>query len=547
MRQNRIQRLRKRVLQVLKPSQRLRLAQVKLRLQNMSERRQASEARLVSERYSAQRAAAACLELVRGALDAVSVEYATLPALDGLPRVIAVKNSDRRQVIEALRTLVSGDSGPYLIHSTSSSGNRKRVRKLKVESASASAFDISRPMVAANQLRLDTVSERVSIQFWNVLGEGVPRNDGEYFIPGTIHSIRPHKTNFVKYFSPEAWDALQDVPGHEVSHQGTMLFEIAEPIDVVYTWVDGNDPAWRSRQQKALHGLDISHSEINETALSASRFVSHDELKYSLRSLAMYADWVRKIYVVTDGQTPSWLDISNPRIQIVDHAEIFADTTALPVFNSHAIESQLHHIEGLADRYLYLNDDVFFGRPTTPSLFFHSNGIAKFFLSKAVLDLAGPSPRDLPVLAAAKNNREFISKRFDRVITQKFKHTPHPQLRSVLTQLEADEPAIFDRVMRSRVRHPDDLSIASALHHYYAYCQGLAVESDIAYAYVDLARPDLDLALLRLRVKHHDFDALCLNSTSVEEDRMAELHQKMTDLLEDLFPVASEFEKSESS
>ena len=101
----------------------------------------------------------------------------------------------------------------------------------------------------------------------------------------------------------------------------------------------------------------------------------------------MYASWVRTIYLVTDGQVPHWLDTGHPRIRLVDHRQIFRDQSALPVFNSHAIESQLHHIDGLAEHYLYLNDDMFFGRPVEPELFFHGNGIAKFFVSKTPIDL----------------------------------------------------------------------------------------------------------------------------------------------------------------
>ena len=38
----------------------------------------------------------------------------------------------------------------------------------------------------------------------------------------------------------------------------------------------------------------------------------------------------------------------------------------LPTHNSHAVESQLHHIPGIAEHFLYSNDDMFFGRPLQP-------------------------------------------------------------------------------------------------------------------------------------------------------------------------------------
>src|SRR5699024_11149044 len=139
-----------------------------------------------------------------------------------------------------------------------------------------------------------------------------------------------------------------------------------------------------------------------------------------------------------------------------------------PVFNSHAIESQLHHIPGLAEQYLYLNDDVFFGRPVGPEAFFEGNGLARFFPSSALIDTEEHQPADVPVTSAAKNNRALIVERFGRRVTHLFQHTPHPQLRSVLEQMEAEHPDLFSQVAASTFRHPDDLSVASALHHYYA-------------------------------------------------------------------------------
>src|SRR5690606_8440135 len=110
----------------------------------------------------------------------------------------------------------------------------------------------------------------------------------------------------------------------------------------------------------------------------------------------------------------------------------FTDPTVLPVFNSHAIESQLHRVPGLAERYLYLNDDVFFGRPVTKDLFFHGNGLAKFFLSTAMVGLGPRHAGDTAFVHAAKNNRTLLGDTFGRTVTHLFQHAPHPQLRSVL-------------------------------------------------------------------------------------------------------------------
>lgn len=137
-------------------------------------------------------------------------------------------------------------------------------------------------------------------------------------------------------------------------------------IDLVYLWVDGNDPAWQAK--KAAYQQQATG--VNPQAVNACRFVENDELKYSLRSAEKFAPWIRRIYIVTDNQTPSWLDTTNPRIRIVDHREILPPD-ALPVFNANAIEFHIARIPGLSEHFLFANDDTLFGLPVEPSFFFN--------------------------------------------------------------------------------------------------------------------------------------------------------------------------------
>lgn len=140
-------------------------------------------------------------------------------------------------------------------------------------------------------------------------------------------------------------------------------------IDLVYLWVDGNDPAWQAKKT----AYQQKETGVNPQAVSACRFVDNDELKYSLRSAEKFAPWIRRIYIVTDNQVPSWLDTSNPRIRVVDHREIIP-ADALPVFNSNAIELHIARIPGLAEHFLFSNDDTLFGAPVEPSFFFDPKG-----------------------------------------------------------------------------------------------------------------------------------------------------------------------------
>ena len=125
---------------------------------------------------------------------------------------------------------------------------------------------------------------------------------------------------------------------------------------------------------KPLTPLEIGRDIIEED-VSTSRFADNEELRYSLRSVEKYAPWIRNIYIVTNGQIPSWLNLDHPRIKVVTHEEIFSNKSHLPTFSSPAIETHIHKIPGLSKQFIYMNDDVFFGDYVWPDDFYtHSSG-----------------------------------------------------------------------------------------------------------------------------------------------------------------------------
>lgn len=136
-------------------------------------------------------------------------------------------------------------------------------------------------------------------------------------------------------------------------------------IDLVYLWVNGNDPQWVAKRNTYL-GKPIEESNV-------CRYVDNGDLKYSLRSIEKYAPWIHRIFIVTDNQVPEWLNTSNPKIQIVDHTEILP-AESLPCFNSSVIEHFLANIPGLSEQFLYSNDDMYINQPVTPDTFFAPDG-----------------------------------------------------------------------------------------------------------------------------------------------------------------------------
>ncbi|WP_392872274.1 stealth conserved region 3 domain-containing protein [Streptomyces sp. LN499] len=318
----------------------------------------------------------------------------------------------------------------------------------------------------------------------------------------------------------------------------TLHGDVGFPVDAVYTWVDGSDVQWLERKNHVLATLGL---ETVDAAASAARFRSRDELRYSLRSIDMYAPWIRNIYIVTDRQVPAWLDSSHHRVRVVDHTEIFGNQGALPTFNSHAIESRLHHIEGLSEHFLYFNDDFFIGRTVLPSLFFLGNGQAKHFMSPTAVPMLPPLATDDFNISAAKNNRALIAEGFGQTLTHSFLHAPYALRRSVMEDLEQAYPQQVALTSASRIRSHSDVSIASSLHHYFAFHTGRSVPGSISCGFVNVGLSEHQTRLNRLLTSRPN-DVFCLNDFHDGDVPEEEQDAILAAFLPSYFPVASQFE-----
>lgn len=472
------------------------------------------------------------------------IEFVELPRLSYFSPTLVIDSEFSLQALQAIAAMRDCESGSgaekssWTVRYFTADGSEIAARKVNRHHSRIASITCLRHHIAANDRDLSTSALTVTVELWDRLGHDQPRADGASHIGRTRHRRQTDHELAVDYIEPTAWfHAVRD--DHRLRLPAPHLYTLHEPVDIVYTWVDGADPKWRARMREAMDAADLRATE--PSALAESRFTSRDELKYSLRSLEYYASWVNHIYIVTDDQTPEWLNTDHPKVSVVDHRDIFTDPTVLPVFNSHAIESQLHHIEGLCDRYVYLNDDCFFLRPTDPELFYSGNGVARHFPSVVPIDIGGWSPRDLPIISAAKQGRDFMLEAYGRTVTHRFKHTPHPQIRPVLEAMEREHPDLFSQVAASVFRSPSDYSLASSLHHFDAFERGKSVEGQIGYRFIDLGRPDLDLQLARI-ARADDLDVFCLNETTLCEESRDTIDSTVHRFLNDRFPVSSSFE-----
>ncbi len=141
-----------------------------------------------------------------------------------------------------------------------------------------------------------------------------------------------------------------------------------QAIDFVMLWVDGNDPEWKKEKSKYNSLL----TENNAADNGDCRFRDWDNLQYWFRGVEKYAGWVNKVYFITNGQKPAWLNLDAEKLVFVKHTD-FIDADALPTFNSHVIELNLHRIKGLSDNFVYFNDDTFITDYLQRELFFVNN------------------------------------------------------------------------------------------------------------------------------------------------------------------------------
>lgn len=308
------------------------------------------------------------------------------------------------------------------------------------------------------------------------------------------------------------------------------------PVDIVYTWVDDSDPAWRTALAAARRCADEPVSRFDD----AARFRSYDELRYSLRTIASRAPWFRRVYIVTASQAPSWL-VEDDRLHVVEHRDILAET-ALPTFNSHAIESRLHHIPGLARHFVYFNDDMLLGRRVDWTLFFDDETMRPAVF-REVAEPPDQGRAEAGMYQASRTTTDIVERLTGVCDGRMVRHAPYALDRETLLELEALLAPQFSATAGHHFRHVDDLSVAASLAPRYGLARGTAVERHPTIEYVSLAHP---LAATRMRRiwRTGRFDLYCLNST--ERGPADGLDPRwMRKWLERLAPEPSPWERAE--
>lgn len=235
-------------------------------------------------------------------------------------------------------------------------------------------------------------------------------------------------------------------------------------IDAVITWVDGDDPTHAEKRRAYMTGsIKSPASEV-----AAARWRDSDEISICVRSIELYAPWVRKIWIVTDNQEPQLSTASEEfkkRINIIDHSEIFQEyKSLLPVFNSPAIEALLFRIPGLSERFIYFNDDMFLMRSVTPSDFFTETG-GLVLRGKLVTDAHKEFPNGLaPHREHQLNGARLVQKEGSHLFFPA--HFTYSFRRSSSENLFNEFRDVFEKNIEFRFRDSTQFSMASLCANY---------------------------------------------------------------------------------
>ncbi|GAA1345841.1 hypothetical protein JOE65_001146 [Arthrobacter roseus] len=467
------------------------------------------------------------LLFIRTVLDNAGIGYLLVRGNDARP-VIAVDLQESDAFRDALVTACANE--PFYVRTVDTKGRSTRLVADGIFSRSGMAriFRLFRPRIEPFGELVYGPSAGVQVEFWERAGElmilpmenSLTRRsiDASEMVRGTVerHGL--------------TWPTIDNM---FADHATDIDFD----IDMVFSWVDGSSPEYQAARAARMQGVIVGEGDDNE-----ARFRQINELKYALRSVYMFAPWIRRIFIATDSARPDWL-ADHPAVTLVPSEEHFRDSSVLPTHNSQAVESQLQHIPGLSEHFLYSNDDMFFGRPVSPGLFFSPGGITKFIQAETRIGLGDNDAERSGFENAARVNRRLLHERFGRITTRHLEHCAAPLRKSVLLEMEEEFAAEFASTAASRFRAKDNISVTNSLYHYYALLTGRAVTQESAkVGYVDTTTYSGLKSLRKLLAKRHR-DCFCLNDGSFPEVAAEERAHLVTDFLEKYFPLKAPWEK----
>lgn len=306
-------------------------------------------------------------------------------------------------------------------------------------------------------------------------------------------------------------------------------------IDLVYLWVNGNDPKWIAKRDACI-GRPTDQQDN-----CVGRYADSGELKYSLRSVERYAPWIHRIFIVTDNQVPEWLDTNHPKIQIVDHKDILP-AESLPCFNSTLIEHFIDRIPGLSEHFIFSNDDMYLNKCIKPDTFFARDGLPILYMNRKPLRKFELWFREKVLrkplstyLKQIRNASQLVEERYGTYYGCKLHHNMDAYLKSTIThtnQIFAEE---FSKMITHHERSAED--VQRIIYSYVALAEKKGHLQYVSQDHSFRLHIDNRKHYKKFERKHPVF--FCMNDSEYATDADREFAAAYR---EKLFPYQSDFE-----
>ena len=334
-------------------------------------------------------------------------------------------------------------------------------------------------------------------------------------------------------------------------------------VDFIVLWVDGNDPAWQKEKAK------YSKKVIDDTN-AVNRFRDWGLMKYWFRGVEKFAPWVRKVHFVTWGHLPDFLDVRNPKLNIVNHRDYLKDEY-LPTFSSHTLEMNMHRIPGLAEHFVYFNDDMFLLKPVGQEYFFDPHDqLPRIYCSEMPLRLTGI---DIPFQKILVNNLGILNKNFSKkdlkgkmrgkYLSRKYDlkdnlrnltmrilfpeyftgykifHSPASFRIQTFEEIWEREPELLDQISRRRFRSNADINQWLALYWQLAkgeFSAGIMGKDSRLESITDESIDGICAF-----IKNPDKSMICINDPDEQVD-FDYLSRRITEAFDEYLPEKSSFE-----
>lgn len=334
-------------------------------------------------------------------------------------------------------------------------------------------------------------------------------------------------------------------------------------IDFVIPWVNGGDLEWQKEKEK--YWIKEGNTPFLD-GNQASRFRDWDNLRYWFRGVEKFTPWVNKIYFVTCGHIPEWLNTHHPKLEVINHKD-YIPKEYLPVFQANPIELNFHRITSLEEHFVYFNDDMFVISPMEKKDFF-VNGLPREMATMYLLTndgkedtfqymlfrMMGEVNQQFDLHDSIKKNpfkwfnpiykkyllNNFLLYRFHNVSGLYTPHVPSSLRKSTMMEVWENIPNSMVETCKHRFRNPRD--ITQYIFRYWEIMKGTFTPTNIMDYSEEFFLDESNIDYLVESITKQKYKMICIND-SISIKNFEQLKNQVIGAFETILMSKSEYER----